>query len=771
MDAREPGLDVQFGSPDPARLHHAGAIGLPRAPARQRSPVKTRDAFNNTTNVTSATTVNLTAVPATGFTFYSNATCGTAVTSVVIAANTSNQTFYVKGTTVGTVAVTAASPGLTSANQNVTVTAGNPAQIVFVTSPLTMAAGACSAVATVELRDAFNNPAPAAGATVLGLAAAPPTGFAFHANATCTSPTTTATVLAGATRVSFYLRGTSAGAIVVTVSGAGLTSANQTQTVTAGAATHFQWATISSPQSLNTAFGVSVTALDAFGNLAPTFTSTAALTMAPAGTLACTSNCTNATTTGTFSAGAWSGTVTLTGAAAGNNRTLTATQGTTNGTSNAFTVSGPASRTPPYARFTWSPAVVVAGGTVNFDASTSTDYQTPTPQLQVTWDPTNTGNNIPWTPWTTTKTYSFRYNQPGLYRVRMAVRDSDGDIDYRSGWVQVLRNNDPRCTVNTNSMTDDGATNCTGNSGPDGKLSLPEAIRLSNASGTPPNITFSTTMTITGTGRIDITTDANIYAQPGVILAGVGLRVLNNSTVFIYGLEMSNQTQSFDITGTNPQVTFTDMYIHDMPGVNIASGNLTAEQCSFAACTGPCIQKTSATAGSITLRYSMLRSSPGQTAVSIAACPNAGTVLDMFSNTVSGFATGVSSACNGPMLIRENTFDGLATGVSYSGGTGQVLEDNIFSNSTTTAATCGTATFTTRSYQELFNNASNGCVNGDPNQLTSDPTYAFASAGDYRLAFGSPAIDSAFDTGLDVCLGFPGNYEGGGPDRGGRESY
>src|SRR5262249_43360756 len=157
------------------------------------------------------------------------------------------------------------------------------------------------------------------------------------------------------------------------------------------------------------------------------------------------------------------------------------------------------------------------------------------------------------------------------------------------------------------------------------------------------------------------------------------------------------------------------------------------------------------------------RSSPGQVAVSIADCPATGTVLDMFSNTLSGFATGVTSSCNGAMLIRENTFDALATGVAFAGGGGHQLVDNIFSNSTTSAATCGTATFANRDHHQLFGNASNGCLAGDPNTLTSDPKFAFASAGDYRLSFGSPAIDSAVDTGLDVCLGFPGNYEGGGP--------
>jgi hypothetical protein len=354
------------------------------------------------------------------------------------------------------------------------------------------------------------------------------------------------------------------------------------------------------------------------------------------------------------------------------------------------------------------------------------------------------------------------------------VKDTDGDIDYRSGWVRVLNVGDRRCTVNTANDVDDGATSCTGPFGADGKLSLSEAVRLSNATPQLEAIIFSTTMTITSAGIYDLDADVDIYAQPGVILVGKTLRVRNNNTnITIFGLEMSNQTARFDITGSGDNVQLHDVYMHDMPGIQVSRAALTLEQIRMAACVGgPCINKASANAGSITLSYSELRNSPGQVAVNIADCPGAGTVLDMFSNTIAGgFSFGVATSCNGPMLVRENTFDQVQTGVAYQGGTGHVLVDNIFTSNSVSAATCGTATFTTRSHHQLFGNASNGCVNGDPNTLTTDPRFAFESAGDLRLAFGSPAIDSALDTGLDVCFGFPGNFEGAGPDRGGRESY
>jgi parallel beta-helix repeat protein len=641
--------------------------------------------------------------------------------------------------------------------------------VVFLTPARSAGAGGCSQVLTVELRDAFNNPAPApAGGTALTLTPAPATGFAFHSNAACSMATGSATVVAGATQASFYFRGTAAGAITVTVSGAGLTSVGQGETVTAGSATSFAWDPVASPRAYNTPFGVTVRARDAFGNAATGFTGTAVLTISPAGTVACTSPCTNGTTTDVFAAGVWTGTVNITSAAAvGVNRALVATSGAVNGTSNTFTVTGPAPRSPPIARFTWSPAVINVGGTVNFDASSSTDYQTPTAQLQVSYDYEDNGA---FTAFTTTKTGSHLYNTAGLYRVRLEVRDTDGDIDYRSGWVRVLNAADRRCTVNTASDVDDGATNCTANFGADGKLSLAEAVRISNGTGGLSSILFSGPMTITSTGSYTVSGDTDLFAQAGVILVGKSITVASNSaTMNIYGLEMTGQSAPVQLTGNLASLVLTDVYFHDMAGVTDSRGMVTLDQVQMTNCTGPCVQKTGSNPGLITVRYSELHSSPTQSAVQFAGC-SGGNMLDMFANTLTNFGIGVELTCSGQVMVRNNTFEAVGTGVSLVGGSGSVLENNIFTNNTT-AVTCGTATFTTRSYHQLFNNGSNGCVNGDPNTLVSDPQYAFASAGDLRLAFGSPAINTAFDTGLDLCLGFPGNFEGPAPDRGGRESY
>jgi hypothetical protein len=354
--------------------------------------------------------------------------------------------------------------------------------------------------------------------------------------------------------------------------------------------------------------------------------------------------------------------------------------------------------------------------------------------------------------------------------VYLAVKDGDGDIDYTSGWVRVVKPGDKVCIVTTSSDVDDGALNCNGAFGTDGKLSLAEAVRL--VDNTKPNlIYFSTPMTITSTGHYSITADTEIFAQPGVIIVGKTFQATTANTVDLWGLELSAPTEALIVNAAGAQLSLHGIYLHDGAGVKQSAGNLTIEQSRLVNCSGPCVERAdAATADVLTLKYSELRSAPAQAAVQLTTCAGA-TTLDMYANTVAGFTYGVRALCNGTTLIRENTFDNVGTGVTYSAGTGHVLLDNIFSNDTVSAASCGTATFTTRDHHVLFNDVSSGCLSADPSTLTSDPTFAFASAGDYRLAFGSPAIDTAVDTGLDVCLGFPGNFEGAAPDRGGRESY
>ncbi|MGC4119799.1 MAG: DUF2341 domain-containing protein [Myxococcales bacterium] len=189
--------------------------------------VQSRDGSGNVSAATAATTIALAAVPATGFTFYSDAACATAVASIPLALGASTASFYFKGTAAGTVQVTATRTGWTAATQNETITAAAPAQLAFITAERSVASGACSPVATVQSRDIYGNPSPAVAAQTVALAASPAAGFTLYSNAACTTVAGTVPLAAGASTASFYFRGTTTGRVQVTATVTGWTPATQ----------------------------------------------------------------------------------------------------------------------------------------------------------------------------------------------------------------------------------------------------------------------------------------------------------------------------------------------------------------------------------------------------------------------------------------------------------------------------------------------------------------------------------------------------------------
>jgi hypothetical protein len=192
-------------------------------------------ASGNPTTVTTSTTVNLSAAPATGFSFYSNSTCTTLVTAVTINAGQGSASFYFKGTAPGTVTLTASSTGLTSATQNATITPV-PTKLQFTSPAYTVGANTCSPAVTAESSDTNDNAAPVATNTTVNLSqSGTPSDaqFRFFSDPSCTTSVTSVPILAGQSEVNFYYRGVQARSVTLTISATGLTSASQAHTITA----------------------------------------------------------------------------------------------------------------------------------------------------------------------------------------------------------------------------------------------------------------------------------------------------------------------------------------------------------------------------------------------------------------------------------------------------------------------------------------------------------------------------------------------------------
>jgi hypothetical protein len=198
--------------------------------------VELRDAFTNLTTAAANTTVNLTqsGVPTDPtFKFFSDAGCGTVITSVSIPMGQSTARFYYKGERARTVTLTAASTGLTSSTQEQTIVPGNASSLVFSASTpaQTLLAGTCG-MRTVESRDAFGNLA--TNGVTFSISGS--TTAEFFQDSRCTASLRQVTIPTGSSSASFYFKGFTGGinangTLSLTAAATGLTSAAQDETI------------------------------------------------------------------------------------------------------------------------------------------------------------------------------------------------------------------------------------------------------------------------------------------------------------------------------------------------------------------------------------------------------------------------------------------------------------------------------------------------------------------------------------------------------------
>ncbi|MFL5346804.1 MAG: MopE-related protein [Hyalangium sp.] len=227
-------------------------------------------ASGSPTTVISATPVT---PSATGLTFYSNNTCTTQVTSINIAAGQGSVSFYFKGTTAGMVVLTSSSPGLASAIQNATITAGSPSKLVFTTPARTTVAGACSAVVTVQSSDTFDNASNVTLPVTVNLSASgtPTDGnFKFYTDASCsTTAVTSVSIPAGQSSASFYYKPEKARTATLTASATLFTNGTQDHTILpAGSSVlSFSTSTPAQTQLAGTCALRTVESRDAYANL------------------------------------------------------------------------------------------------------------------------------------------------------------------------------------------------------------------------------------------------------------------------------------------------------------------------------------------------------------------------------------------------------------------------------------------------------------------------------------------------------------------------
>ena len=227
--------------------------------------VQEEDAFGNVT--TTAETVNLSTSNTTTGLFKDNAT-GATITSVSIALGSSTASFQYVDTLVSTPTLTASSTGLTSAMQTETVIAATATQLVYTTTAQTLTAGVNSSTITVQEEDTFGNPTTTA--ETVNLSTSNTSTGLFKDNSTGAT-ITSVSIASGFSTASFKYVDTLVSTPTLTAAATGLTSAMQTETVIAAAASKLIF--ITAPQTVS--FGVvsgtlTIQEQDAFGNVTTT---------------------------------------------------------------------------------------------------------------------------------------------------------------------------------------------------------------------------------------------------------------------------------------------------------------------------------------------------------------------------------------------------------------------------------------------------------------------------------------------------------------------
>jgi signal transduction histidine kinase len=196
------------------------------------------------------------------------------ITEITIPRGQSSASFYVTSLTTGVKRITPymygfPGVGLVETYQDLTVEAGAPESLVFITTPQTIHTSEESSQMKVELRDAYGNVAEAGSDTEVSFTSSCGTGEFSLASGGAWNPITSAVIPTGESDMYFYYRDTAPGTCTMTLSSVGLNSAAQDIEIIYSAAVALEFT--SAPQTIvagQISDTITVSATDIYGNVA-----------------------------------------------------------------------------------------------------------------------------------------------------------------------------------------------------------------------------------------------------------------------------------------------------------------------------------------------------------------------------------------------------------------------------------------------------------------------------------------------------------------------
>lgn len=262
--------DATINPGSPAAMVFTGPTTLQAGDCSIPVTVELRDTFGNPANAASNTTITLTNPSGVALTYSTDSGCSPTTASVSIAQGASTASFHYRGTAVGTSRISGTASGLLPTPLDVTIIPGPATTLAFTTAAQTLAAGSCSAVVRVQLRDAFNNPVSVSAETAVALSADPPTGFQFFTDSNCTVPAgASVNIAANSSEASFHFRGTSAGTPAMSAAVSGVPAATQNVTINPGPPTVLLFSQPSLMMVAGMCTQVTLLVQDTFGNASP----------------------------------------------------------------------------------------------------------------------------------------------------------------------------------------------------------------------------------------------------------------------------------------------------------------------------------------------------------------------------------------------------------------------------------------------------------------------------------------------------------------------
>ncbi len=323
---------------NPTVLTMAGPATVIAGACSTAITIRTRDNFNNFSNVGSGTTITFTGAGTGGF--FSDVSCSTPSPTLIIAGGSSTQTAYYRNTTAASVSTGITGVGLSAGSLNMTVEPGPPS-LLTLSGPSSLTAGVCGTVYTVTVRDSNNNVTNATANLTVNLSGKG-TG-SFNSDSSCDiglSPENK-TISTGQSTAQFFFKDTKAEALTLQASATGLTAGTQAVTVNPAAVNKL---VMTGPGSVSagSCATYTVTSQDFFNNVSNvTSNTTVNLSGNGSGSFYSNNGCTSATNSKVLASGT-SATVIYFKDTVGENLTLRATASGLNQASLGVTVLSPA---------------------------------------------------------------------------------------------------------------------------------------------------------------------------------------------------------------------------------------------------------------------------------------------------------------------------------------------------------------------------------------------------------------------------------------------